>query len=103
MYVGKIVETAPTESLYLEPLHPYTEALMASVPIADPRIQQEREGLQGEVPSPANPPSGCYFHPRCKYCADRCKVEKPVLREIYPERFVSCHRAEELKLTGLKG
>lgn len=103
MYVGKIVETAPTESLFLKPMHPYAEALMAAVPIADPRKVRDREGLPGEVPSPANPPSGCYFHPRCKYCIDRCKTETPELREVKPEHFVSCHRAEELVLTGLEG
>ena len=103
MYVGKIVETAPTESLFLKPMHPYAEALMAAVPIADPRKVRDREGLPGEVPSPANPPIGCYFHPRCKYCIDRCKTETPELREVKPEHFVSCHRAEELVLTGLEG
>ncbi|GAP41241.1 ABC transporter ATP-binding protein [Flexilinea flocculi] len=102
MYVGKIVETAPTEELYYNPRHPYSEALMAAVPIADPRLQQDRKGLPGEVPSPANPPSGCYFHPRCSYCKDRCKAEVPELREISPNHWTACHRAEELSLEGLK-
>ncbi len=102
MYVGKIVETAPTEELYAQPRHPYTEALMAAVPIADPRLVQNRKGLPGEVPSPANPPSGCYFHPRCTYCTDRCKTETPRLREISPEHWTSCHRAEEIKLEGIQ-
>jgi peptide/nickel transport system ATP-binding protein len=102
MYVGKIVETAPTEELYYNPRHPYSEALMAAVPIADPRLQQDRKGLPGEVPSPANPPSGCYFHPRCSYCKDRCKTEVPELREISPNHWTACHRAEELSLEGLK-
>ncbi len=101
MYVGKIVETAPTEQLFVTPKHPYTEALMAAIPIADPRVQQDREGLPGEVPNPANPPSGCYFHPRCNYCVDICKSQTPELREIVPEHWVSCHRAEELALTGI--
>lgn len=102
MYVGKIVETAPTEQLYYNPRHPYSEALMAAVPIADPRLLQDRKGLPGEVPSPANPPSGCYFHPRCSYCKDRCKTEVPELREISPNHWTACHRAEELSLEGLK-
>ncbi len=102
MYVGKIVETAPTEELYYNPRHPYTEALMAAVPIADPRLQQDRKGLPGEVPSPAKPPSGCYFHPRCSYCEDRCKTEVPELREISPNHWTACHRAEVLSLEGLK-
>lgn len=89
MYVGKIVETAPTEQLFVTPKHPYTEALMAAIPIADPRVQQDREGLPGEVPNPANPPSGCYFHPRCNYCVDICKSQTPELREIVPEHWVS--------------
>lgn len=101
MYVGKIVETAHTESLFLTPLHPYTEALMNAIPVADPRIVQQREGLTGEVPSPANPPGGCYFHTRCPYLIDRCKTEPPELREVYPDHWCACHRAEELKLHGL--
>ncbi len=102
MYVGKIVETAPTGQLFCTPRHPYTEALMAAVPIADPRLIQNRKGLPGEVPSPANPPSGCYFHPRCTYCTDRCKTETPELREVSPEHWTACHRAEELKLEGIQ-
>lgn len=101
MYVGKIVETARTEDLFLSPLHPYTEALMNAIPIADPRILQNREGLSGEVPSPANPPDGCYFHSRCNYKIDRCLVELPELREVYHDHWCACHRAEELHLTGL--
>jgi peptide/nickel transport system ATP-binding protein len=101
MHVGKIVETARTEDLFLSPLHPYTEALMNAIPIADPRILQNREGLSGEVPSPANPPDGCYFHSRCNYKIDRCLVELPELREVYHDHWCACHRAEELHLTGL--
>ncbi|HPG20664.1 MAG TPA: ABC transporter ATP-binding protein, partial [Flexilinea sp.] len=100
MYVGKVVETASTEALYNTPRHPYTEALMASIPIPDPRLQQNREGLPGEVPNPSNPPSGCYFHPRCSYCIDKCKTEMPELKEIEPQHWTACHRAEELKLEG---
>ncbi len=102
MYVGKIVETARTEELFQTPFHPYTEALMASIPIADPRLIQNREGLQGEVPSPANPPSGCYFHPRCKYCVEDCKTKTPELKEVAPGHYVACNRAKELKLTGIR-
>jgi oligopeptide/dipeptide ABC transporter ATP-binding protein len=103
MYVGKIVETAPTEALYRAPRHPYTAALMAAVPVADPRIRSGMTPLQGEVPSPANPPSGCYFHPRCPYAVEICASTPPVLEEIAPGRFVSCHRARELALPGIGG
>lgn len=101
MYVGKLVEMAETEALFSQPLHPYTEALMSAVPKPDPRYQAERIILEGDVADPANPPSGCYFHPRCRYAVDRCKQEGPVLREIRPEHFVACHRAEELSLIGV--
>jgi len=101
MYVGKLVEMAETEELFLNPKHPYTEALMSAVPKPDPRLRSERIILAGEVADPANPPSGCYFHPRCRYAQERCKVEEPTLREISPEHFVSCHRAEELSLRGV--
>jgi peptide/nickel transport system ATP-binding protein len=101
MYVGKIVELATTEELYRSPLHPYTAALMAAVPVADPRIKTGNVELKGEVPSPANPPSGCYFHPRCEYAKDICRTEPPAFREVKPGHFVACHRAEELKLPGV--
>jgi peptide/nickel transport system ATP-binding protein len=101
MYVGKLVEHARTDELYINPKHPYTEALLSAVPKPDPRIRTEPVILQGEVADPAQPPSGCYFHPRCRYCVDRCKTEEPVLRQIAPDHFVSCHRAEELKLVGV--
>jgi peptide/nickel transport system ATP-binding protein len=101
MYVGKLVETAKTEEIYNHPLHPYTAALMNAVPIADPRVQIGDVVLKGEVPSPANPPSGCYFHPRCPFAKDICRTETPALRELTPEHFVSCHRAEELQLEGI--
>ncbi len=101
MYVGKLVEMAATEELYRCPRHPYTAALMAAVPVADPRIKTGNVELKGEVPSPAHPPSGCYFHPRCEYAADVCKTEVPVFREITPNHFVACHRADELKLPGI--
>lgn len=101
MYVGKIVEMSPTDELYYRPLHPYTEALMEAVPVADPRIRSAMTELEGDVPSPANPPSGCYFHPRCKYAVDICSKEPPGLLELRPNHFVSCHRAHELQLTGI--
>ena len=101
MYVGKLVETARTEELYRTPKHPYTAALMAAVPVADPRIKTGNVELKGEVPSPANPPSGCYFHPRCAFAVDACRTQTPALREISPNHFVSCHRAEELTLPGI--
>jgi peptide/nickel transport system ATP-binding protein len=101
MYVGKLVEMSPTDDLYYEPLHPYTEALMAAVPVADPRIRSAMTELEGDVPSPSDPPSGCYFHPRCQYAIDICAQEAPVLTEVKPDHFVSCHRAQELTLTGI--
>jgi oligopeptide/dipeptide ABC transporter ATP-binding protein len=101
MYVGKIVEMGKTEELLGHPCHPYTEALLSSVPPADPDIQTNRIHLQGEVPSPANPPSGCIFHPRCSYAKDDCKVREPSLTEVEPGHFVSCHYATELHLRGI--
>ncbi len=101
MYVGKVVERASTNELYPHPLHPYTEALMSAVPRPDPRAQKKRIVLEGEVADPANPPSGCYFHPRCRYAQEICKVETPELRELEPDHFVACHRAEELSLVGV--
>lgn len=101
MYVGKIVEMTETETLLDEPLHPYTEALLSAIPPPDPAIRMERIQLEGEVPSPANPPSGCVFHPRCLYAKDRCKVEIPELVERKPGHWVSCHFADELELQGV--
>ena len=99
MYLGRMVEFGETEKLFASPKHPYTEALMSAVPIADPSIEMDRIPLQGEIPNPANPPSGCFFHPRCRYCTERCKQEAPQLREV-DGRTVACHRAEELELRG---
>lgn len=103
MYVGKIVEMTETATLLNEPLHPYTEALLSAIPPADPTVHMERIQLQGEVPSPANPPSGCVFHPRCLYAQDRCKHEVPELVENKPGHWVSCHFANELDLQGIGG
>jgi peptide/nickel transport system ATP-binding protein len=98
MYVGKLVEVAPTGDLFEMPRHPYTEALLSAVPKPDPRLRSKRIVLEGDVADPANPPSGCYFHPRCRYVQDRCKQETPALREIAPAHAVACHFAEELSL-----
>lgn len=96
MYVGHIVELAPTVKLFDEPLHPYTQALLSAKPVADPRHQSKRIMLEGDVANPANLPTGCAFHPRCRYCVDICKKETPEWREISPEHFVACHRAGQL-------
>ena len=102
MYVGKMVEIASTKKIFEKPLHPYTEALLNAVPVPDPRKRKsEKKHLSGEVANPASPPSGCYFHPRCPYAQDICKTTKPTLEEVQPGRFVSCHRAKELDLSGI--
>ena len=101
MYVGKMVEIAETEALFTTPQHPYTEALLSAVPKPDPRLRTQRIILEGEVADPAHPPSGCYFHPRCKYAQDVCRTESPTLRELTPGHWVSCHRAQELTLVGV--
>jgi peptide/nickel transport system ATP-binding protein len=101
MYVGKMVEMAPTGELFSSPKHPYTAALLSAVPEPDPRRRSKRTVLQGEVANPASPPSGCYFHPRCSYATEQCRIEIPQLREVAPMRYVSCHRAEELELAGV--
>ncbi len=101
MYVGKMVELAATRELFEHPLHPYTEALMSAVPRPDPRARHKRILLEGDVANPANPPSGCYFHPRCRYARERCSVDGPLMREALPGHWVSCHFAEELRLQDL--
>jgi peptide/nickel transport system ATP-binding protein len=101
MYVGKLVEVASTEELYYNPKHPYTEALMAAVPKPDPRQRDRPIKLPGEVASPSNPPSGCYFHPRCRYAKPICSQEEPALREVEKDHWVSCHFAEKLSLRGV--
>jgi oligopeptide/dipeptide ABC transporter ATP-binding protein len=101
MYVGKLVEVAPTEEIFTRPLHPYTEALLSAVPKPDPRLRSQRIILEGDVADPANPPAGCYFHPRCRYAVDRCHTETPLLEEVEPGHFASCHRARELALVGI--
>ncbi len=101
MYVGRLVELAKTEELYYSPKHPYTEALMAAVPKPDPRRRDRPIKLPGEVASPANPPSGCYFHPRCRYAKEICRTQTPPLLEVAPEHYSSCHFANELNLRGV--
>jgi peptide/nickel transport system ATP-binding protein len=102
MYLGKIVEVAQTRELYARPLMPYTEALLSAVPRPDPDLRgPARIVLQGEVPDPSNPPSGCAFHPRCPYAKPRCTTERPVLREVRPAHLAACHFAGELLLRGV--
>jgi peptide/nickel transport system ATP-binding protein len=102
MYVGKLVEIAPTDELFPSPKHPYTEALLSAVPKTMPGRKPQRIILQGDVADPANPPSGCYFHPRCRYAQSRCKSEAPALRAVSPGHHVACHLAEELTLSGVQ-
>jgi len=101
MYLGNIVETASAEELYADPLHPYTEALMSAVPRTDPDKKSNRILLAGDVPSPANPPSGCKFHPRCRYAQPVCSQEIPHLAEYSPDHYAACHLVNELELIGI--
>ena len=102
MYVGKLVEMASTLELYTNPKHPYTEALLSAIPKPDPRRRGgARILLEGEVANPADPPSGCYFHPRCAYAQDLCKEQEPVWEEVTPGHFAKCHFADELELAGV--
>jgi len=100
MYVGQLVELATTQALYAEPKHPYTEALLSSVPISDPDLVRERIVLTGEIPDPSNPPPGCYFHPRCPYADEVCRKESPPWEEVAPDHYAACHFAKELDLRG---
>ncbi|MGC8717771.1 MAG: ABC transporter ATP-binding protein [bacterium] len=102
MYVGKLVEMAETEELFKNPKHPYTEALLAAVPKPDPKYRETRKLLFGEVADPSNPPSGCYFHPRCPYVKEICKEEHPQLRNLGNDHFVACHFADKLSLVGIE-
>ena len=99
MYVGRIAEIGTPEELFGAPKHPYTAALMSSVPKPHPSQRSKRYVLEGEVANPANPPTGCYFHPRCPFATDQCKVEVPPLVKSKDGRYVSCHRADEIELT----
>lgn len=94
MYLGRIVETAPIETFVKQPNHPYTQALLAGVPRLEVGKRQY-EPISGEIPSPLSPPTGCHFHPRCKFATPRCKAEKPALREIAPGHFSACHLNDE--------
>jgi oligopeptide/dipeptide ABC transporter ATP-binding protein len=91
MYLGRIVELADKRSLFSVPQHPYTEALLSAVPVPDPNAKPKRIILQGDVPSPMRPPSGCHFHTRCPYAEARCRVETPLMREVRPGHFAACH------------
>jgi peptide/nickel transport system ATP-binding protein len=93
MYLGSIVESGPTEEIFQTPRHPYSEALISAVPVADLDQAKSRQRivLQGDVPSPINPPSGCRFHPRCRYATERCRVERPKLAPLADGRLVACH------------
>ena len=100
MYVGKLVEVAPKNQLFFYPKHPYTEALLSASPRPDPDLEKKRIILPGEIANPADPPSGCAFHPRCQYAQDRCRTERPALREVSAGQWSACHFAEELELVG---
>ncbi len=103
MYLGKIVEISDAETLYQSPRHPYTEALISAVPLPDPSVQRKRERirLEGDVPDPSQPPTGCHFHPRCRYATDLCKQQTPQLQEVAPGVQVACHLSETLELQGV--
>jgi peptide/nickel transport system ATP-binding protein len=92
MYLGNLVEYGETKDIFNDPLHPYTEALFSAIPVPDPTVKMKRIVLEGSIPSPANPPSGCKFHTRCPYATERCKKEVPVQKEIEPGHFVVCHK-----------
>jgi peptide/nickel transport system ATP-binding protein/oligopeptide transport system ATP-binding protein len=95
MYLGKMVEVTDRDSLFADPLHPYTKALLSAIPIPDPTIKRERMILQGDVPSPVNPPTGCRFHTRCPFAIEKCKQVEPPLEELKPGHLVACHVAKD--------
>ena len=99
MYLGQIVESAPTRSLFARPRHPYTSALLSAIPSLDPDAPKTAEKLEGEIPSPADPPQGCKFHTRCRFARDACKASRPLLREVAPGHMAACHFAEEFDFT----
>lgn len=101
MYVGQLVELAPTQELFYRPRHPYTEALLSAIPEVDPDQEMRPVPLEGEIPNPADPPPGCRFHTRCPYAQDRCRAEAPLWRSVGPEHFVACHFTDELDLKGV--
>jgi oligopeptide/dipeptide ABC transporter ATP-binding protein len=95
MYLGKIVETANTDEVFSKPLNPYTQALLAAIPIPDPELERTKIILPGEVPSATSPPLGCRFNPRCPYATDLCKEKEPILREVSSGHFAACHFSEK--------
>lgn len=99
MYLGRLVELATRDELFGRPMHPYTKALLSAVPIPDPTVKRERIILKGDIPSPANPPSGCTFHTRCPFAQETCKIQVPEFRELDTGHYVACHYAEELEIT----
>lgn len=101
MYVGQLVELAPTRKLFYAPKHPYTEALLSAIPDVDPDKNINQIQLEGEIPNPADPPAGCRFHTRCPYAEDRCKTEIPTWQQIDTDHFVACHFADTLTLQGV--
>jgi oligopeptide/dipeptide ABC transporter ATP-binding protein len=103
MYLGKIVELASTNELFDHLKHPYTEALMSAVPVPDPDYRVKRILLEGDVPSPVNPPPGCTFHPRCRYAREVCRTEAPAYRELGQDHWVTCHFADRLSLKPVQG
>jgi oligopeptide/dipeptide ABC transporter ATP-binding protein len=103
MYLGEIVELADKDDLFAAPLHPYTEALIAAAPVPDPRARRERLVIEGDVPSPINPPPGCRFNTRCPFAFARCRSEAPLLREVAPKHHVACHLREDGFLGDLRG
>ncbi len=102
MYVGKVVEQADTEELFLNPKHPYTEALLSAVPRPDPDQPLQEITLEGEVANPSNPPSGCYFHPRCRYAQEICQEKAPLWRLVGERHYAACHLADQLSLAGVR-
>ena len=92
MYLGKVVELASSDQLFAAPMHPYTQALLSAVPQVRPSGKVEKISLEGDIPSPANPPSGCYFHGRCRYCTEECRTKAPELRDQGDGHLVACHR-----------
>jgi len=103
MYLGRLVEQAPARDLYEHPLHPYTQALLAAIPVPDPRVKRERRILEGNVPSPINPPKGCVFCDRCPLADEQCVELRPTSMELAPGHLVACHKADppSAKPTGL--
>jgi peptide/nickel transport system ATP-binding protein len=91
MYLGNLVEYADTDTLFAKPLHPYTKALFSAIPVPDPNVKMERILLEGSIPSPANPPSGCKFHTRCQECMEQCGTVAPAYREVEKGHFTACH------------